>query len=53
MVLTSEKLREAADELEPLEQQQEEIKERLDLEKWLQGQPLSDEYEISTNMAKI
>ena len=52
MVLTSEKLREAADELEPLEQQQKEIKERLDLEKWLQGQPLSDEYEISTNMAK-
>jgi len=52
LALTSSKLREAADELEPLEQQEEEIKERFELKGWLNNQPLSDEYEISTNMAK-
>ena len=52
MVLTSSKLREAADRLEPLEQEEEQIKDELGFEKWLNSQPLSDEYEISTNMAK-
>ena len=53
MVLTSSKLREAADELEPLEEQEEEIRGELGLEeKWLKTQPISDEYEIATNMAK-
>ena len=60
LALTSSKLREVADELEPLEDTQREIVEELGVEEdpsvkiasWLRQQPLSDEYEISTNMAK-
>ena len=53
LVLTSSKLREAADELEPLEEQEEEIRGELGLEeKWLRTQPISNEYDIATNMAK-
>jgi hypothetical protein len=61
LVLTSNKLRNAADELEELEETESEIVEELGvgsddpsikIASWLDNQPLSDEYEISTNMAK-
>lgn len=61
LVLTSSKLRNAADELETLEETESEIVEELGIDSddpsikmtsWLGNQPLSDEYEISTNMAK-
>ena len=52
MVLTSSKLREVADELEPLEEQEDEIREQLGVEKWLHQQPLVDEYALATDMAK-
>jgi len=45
---TGDKLRELAE----LEDEKEEIKTELNFEKWLSSQPLSDEYDISTNMAK-
>lgn len=52
LVLTSSKLRAAADELEPIEEERELILEEADLVKWIRKQPLCDEYELSINMAK-
>ena len=61
LALTSNKLREVADELEPLEEQEKEIIEELSgkgndssikIASWLGNQSLANEYELATNMAK-
>ena len=40
-------------ELAEVEDDKEQIEEEIKLASWLRNQPLSDEYEISTNMAKM
>ena len=51
LVLTSEKLREAAEELEPLEDEQERVLDEIKMS-WLRGTDLDDESSIVKEFSK-